>query len=195
MQEGVIRAFPPAGTSKALFLPVHSMFLVSLFRNKSKTERKAVLPDTAKSVRAQQNLLPSNISLNKLIFVVCYQNIVWRQGQRVQFIGTQPSLKINIREIQSVGWHYLCPHLQHRSNAEDDHALAAERLGEVLSWGLLRAVLHCSSAPPVWAFAPAELLPWCIPDRGTHQKKNCSDDMPADCPDVLYNQLNYRTDK
>lgn len=129
MQEGVIRAFPPAGTSKALFLPVHSTFLVSLFRNKSKTERKAVLPDTAESVRAQQNLLPSNISLNKLIFVVCYQNIVWRQGQRVQFIGTQPSLKINIREIQNVGWHYLCPHLQHRSNAEDGHALAAERLG------------------------------------------------------------------
>lgn len=76
MQEGVIRAFPPAGTSKTLFLPMHFTFLVSLFRNKSKTERKTVLPDTGKSVRAQQNLPSSNISLNKLIFVVCYQNIV-----------------------------------------------------------------------------------------------------------------------
>jgi len=104
-QQGAMKALLPAESSQAWFLPTRFTFLVMLFKNESKTKRKFVLPETGKSVRAQQNHPAFSNSLNKLIFGVCYQNILWCQGQStlwLQFISTQPSLNVNIRGIQSM---------------------------------------------------------------------------------------------
>lgn len=48
IRQGAISVIPPAGASKALLSTNAFHVLLTLFRNRSKTERKFVLPDTVR---------------------------------------------------------------------------------------------------------------------------------------------------
>lgn len=90
----------------------------------------------------------------------------------------------------------MCLHLWSWYNIEADHALGVEGLDAMPFWGLFQPVFHCSSAPLVRQTLPLQSYCPNASQAGVFTKtKPCSDDVPADCPGVLYNQLNYRIDK
>lgn len=76
------RSHQGTSSSRGVQGMAYNQHLVTLFRNKSETDREFVLPVTGKNVRTQQNPLSSSISLNKLIFGAFFQSVPWHEEQR-----------------------------------------------------------------------------------------------------------------